>query len=80
MNMKLQLKYLPMVGPQLQLVTTRRVPDASPAITFAMKGDIEGLRYLFSQGSASPRDVSDSRGFSLVRVIILFSTVRNVLC
>jgi hypothetical protein len=68
MNMKLHLKYLPREGPQLQLATIRRIPDSSQSITFAMKGDIEGLKYLFSQGLALPTDVSDSRGFSLVRV------------
>ncbi|KAI4671319.1 uncharacterized protein J4E88_009353 [Alternaria novae-zelandiae] len=32
-----------------------------------MKGDIEGLKYLFTTGSAGPRDVSNSRGYSLLR-------------
>ncbi|KAL8754782.1 MAG: hypothetical protein Q9199_004117 [Rusavskia elegans] len=32
-----------------------------------MQGDIDGLKYLFSQGLAGPRDVSDSRGFTLMR-------------
>lgn len=73
MNMKLQLKHLPMTGPQLQLATARRVPDASQSITFAMKGNIEGLQYLFSQGLASPRDVSDSRAYSLVRVSFIWT-------
>lgn len=73
MNLKLYLKILSNAGPQLQLSTTRRVPDTSQSITFAMQGNIEGLKYLFSQGLASPRDVSDSRGFSLMRVS-LFAT------
>jgi hypothetical protein len=55
-------------GPQLQLPTQMKVPDTAQSIRFAMKGDIDGLMYLFSQGLASPRDVSNSRGFSLVRV------------
>ena len=55
-------------GPQLQLPTKRKVPDAAQSIWFALKGDIDGLKNLFSQGLASPRDVSDSRGFSLVMV------------
>jgi hypothetical protein len=68
MNFKMFLQYLPPAGPHLQLSMTRRVPDASPSITFAMQGNIQGLQHLFAQGLASPRDVSDSRGFSLVRV------------
>ncbi|CAG8954641.1 hypothetical protein HYFRA_00004561 [Hymenoscyphus fraxineus] len=67
MNMKLYLKYLPNAGPQFQLTTTRRVPDSSQSIVFAMEGNIEGLQYLFNQGLASPRDVSDSRGYTLMR-------------
>ncbi|KAF2261005.1 ankyrin [Lojkania enalia] len=67
MNLKMHLKLLPMSGPQFQLATTRRIPDSSQSITFAMKGDIQGLRHLFTQGLAHPRDISDSRGYSLLR-------------
>lgn len=71
MNMRLQLTYLPRIGPQFQLSTTRRVADDSQSISFAMQGNIDGLKYLFSQGLAGPRDVSDSRGFTLMRVSFL---------
>ncbi|KAK3366598.1 hypothetical protein B0H63DRAFT_490634 [Podospora didyma] len=37
-----------------------------------MRGDIDGLRYFFSQGLASPRDVSELRGYSLMRVRLHF--------
>lgn len=56
------------LGPQLQLPTETKVPDTAQSIQFAVKGNIDGLKHLFSQGLASPRDVSSSRGFSLVRV------------
>ena len=59
---------MPDPGPQLQLAMRRRVPDTAQSISFALKGNIAGLKYLCSQGLASPRDVSDSRGFSLMRV------------
>jgi hypothetical protein len=55
-------------GPQLQLPIQIRVPDTAQSVRFAMKGDINGLKYLFSLGLATPRDVSNSRGFSLVMV------------
>jgi hypothetical protein len=55
-------------GPQLQLPTQMKVPDTAQSIQFAMEGNIDGLKSLFSQGLASPRDVSNSRGFSLMRV------------
>ncbi|KAL8891263.1 MAG: hypothetical protein Q9215_001676 [Flavoplaca cf. flavocitrina] len=32
-----------------------------------MQGNIDGLKYLFSKGLAGQRDVSDSRGFTLMR-------------
>ena len=56
------------LGPQFQLPIQIKVPDTAQSIWFAMNGDIDGLKYLFRQGLASPRDVSYSRGFSLVRV------------
>lgn len=68
MNSKLCLTYLPRIGPQFQLSTTRRIPDDSQSIAFAMQGNIDGLKYLFSQGLVGPRDVSNSRGFTLMRV------------
>lgn len=55
-------------GPQRQFVAQIKVLDTAQSISFAMKGNIDGLKYLFSQGLASPREVSNSRGFSLVSV------------
>lgn len=56
------------LGPQFQLSSLRRIPDSAPAITFASSGNIEGLKDLFRRGLASPRDVSETRGYSLLRV------------
>ncbi|GAB7365782.1 hypothetical protein MBLNU230_g7117t1 [Neophaeotheca triangularis] len=67
MNIRMQVKCLPSSGPQLQLSTIRRVPDNSQTIAYALQGNIDGLRYLFDKGRGSPRDVSDSRGYNLVR-------------
>ena len=68
MNLKVYLAYLPRSGLQTQLSTTRRIPDDSQSIAFAMQGNIDGLKHLFSQGLITPRDVSNSRGFTLMRV------------
>lgn len=54
--------------PQLQLPIESRVPDTAQSIWLAMKGNIDGLKYMFSQRLASPRDVSSTRGFSLLDV------------
>ena len=62
------------LGPLLQLRVLRRVPDSAPAVNFAMSGNIEGLQGLFRSGEASPQDVSDTRGYSLIRVSTAFLT------
>ena len=55
------------LGPQFQLSTLRRVPDSAQCVHFALNGNIDGLRELFQKGLASPRDVSNTRGYSLLR-------------
>lgn len=56
------------IGLGMQLDTLRRVPDSAPCVHFALNGNIEGLMDLFRRGLASPRDVSDTRGYSVLRV------------
>lgn len=53
-----------------------RVPDTAQSIFYAIQGNIDGLKYLFSHNLASPMDVSVSRGFSLVRWA-LYGGMRN---
>lgn len=65
---RLHLAYEVNCGPSLQLSTLRRVSDSSQGVHFALNGNIDGLKSLFSQGTASPRDVSSTRGYSLLRV------------
>ena len=65
---RFQATYQANVGPTWQLKTLRRVPDGAEAVTFAMTGNIDGLKSLFVNGYASPVDVSDTRGYSLLRV------------
>ncbi|KAF1993202.1 ankyrin [Amniculicola lignicola CBS 123094] len=50
--------FLPVSGPrsQLQLSVRRKVADTAKSIWFAMKGDIDGLKRLFSEGLASPEE------------------------
>lgn len=67
MNLKLCFTYLPRIGPEFLLSTTTRVSDDALSITFAMEGNIDGLKQLFTSGLAGPRDVSDSRGYTLMR-------------
>ncbi|KEY73539.1 hypothetical protein S7711_10750 [Stachybotrys chartarum IBT 7711] len=45
----------------------RRVSDSAAAVNFSMNGNISGLKGLFLRGGASPEDVSDTRGYSLLR-------------
>ena len=53
--------------PWFHLEALRRVPDSSQCVSFAQSGNIAGLRHLFRHGLASPRDVSSSRGYTLLR-------------
>lgn len=65
--LKVSFCYRPNLGPQFELSTLRRVPDSAQCINFALKGDIDGLKDLFRRGLASPRDVSTTRGYSILR-------------
>ncbi|KAJ8122753.1 hypothetical protein ONZ43_g1130 [Nemania bipapillata] len=64
---RMQVTYGLNMGPTLNLETLRRVPDSAVSVNFAVSGNIEGLKHLFRQGQASPRDVSTTRGYSLLR-------------
>ena len=64
---RLQVGYEPNIGPQLQLSVLHRVPDSAACIDFALKGNIDGLKDLFRRGLASPRDVSSTRGYTILR-------------
>ena len=64
---RMQAGYQPNIGALVQLDTLRRVPDTAQCVNYALNGDIERLKYLFSQGLASPRDVSTTRGYSVLR-------------
>ena len=72
---RFRLTYQPSVGPQFELSSLRRVPDSAQCVNFALNGNIEGLKDLFRRGLASPRDVSTTRGYSVLRVC---QVLRNV--
>ena len=65
---RLQVAYRTNFGPQVSLGTLRRVPDTALSIKYALTGNIEGLRTLFTRGLASPVDVCNTRGYSLLSV------------
>lgn len=65
---RLEMSYQPNIGPQFGLSTLRRVPDSAQCVKFALAGDTEGLKALFRHGMASPKDVSSTRGYTLLRV------------
>ena len=56
-----------MMGPSMFLGMLRVVPDDEKVFVYAEKGDIEGIKTLFSNGAASVYDV-DSAGQSLLDV------------
>jgi ankyrin repeat protein len=63
----LHINYQSSTGSPLQLDTLRRISDMVQYVNCALDGDIEGLQHLFYWGQASPRDVSRTRGYSLLR-------------
>ncbi|KAH7310568.1 ankyrin repeat-containing domain protein [Stachybotrys elegans] len=63
----LEATYQAATGPSLQLRSYRHVPDSAPAINYTVNGNIDALKMLFSRGLASPNDVSNTRGYSLLR-------------
>lgn len=65
---RLQIAYRANLGPRVSLRTLRRVPDTALSIKYALTGNIEGLKTLFTRGLASPEDVCSTRGYSLLRV------------
>ena len=62
-----QFSYDSNLGPSFTLATFRQIPDDAPAVAFALTGDVNGLKTLFASGQASPRDVSATRGYTLLR-------------
>ncbi|KAK4227118.1 ankyrin repeat-containing domain protein [Podospora fimiseda] len=67
------------IGPSFQLSTLRRILDSAPAVNFAIRGDIESLKDLFRRGLASPQDVSDTPGYSLMRWALYSRQYKTVL-
>ena len=63
-----QLSY--MKGPELFLRVPRVVPDNAPALFYAVQGDIDGIKSLFSKGLASPYDVALTNGRTAFHVCI----------
>lgn len=68
MIIQFNLSYQANMGPSFALKTLRRVPDSAVCVNYVINGNIDGLKGLFNKGLASPRDVSDTRGYSLLRV------------
>ena len=65
--LRLQMTYQARIGPQFELSTLRRVPDSAQCVNFALNENIDGLKDLFRRNLASPRDVSTTRGYSVLR-------------
>ena len=52
----------------MSLTVPRVIPDDSPILSFAVQGNLEGIKSLFSQGIASPYDVGLSNGRTALHV------------
>ena len=57
-----------MKGSEVVLRVPRVVPDNVPSLFYAVQGDIEGIKSLFSKGLASPYDVALTNGRTALHV------------
>jgi hypothetical protein len=57
-----------MNGPKVSLAMPRTIAGNSEIFTFAIRGDLGGIKSLFSQGLASPFDVCESNGRTALHV------------
>jgi hypothetical protein len=57
-----------MKGPGVPLSMPRVIPDNAPVLTFAVQGNLDGIKSLFSKGIASPYDVALSNGRTALHV------------
>jgi hypothetical protein len=57
-----------MRGPGVSLSMPRVIPDNAPVLTFAVQGNLDGIKSLFSKGVASPYDVALSNGRTALHV------------
>ena len=64
---RMELSYHHVNGPSIQLDMLRIIADDAQCINFAISGNITGLQHLFNSGLASARDISTTRGYSLLR-------------
>jgi hypothetical protein len=60
-----------MKGPELILNCPRIVPDDSPILFQAVKGNLAHIQYLFNKGLASPYDIAASNGRTALHVRVL---------
>ena len=65
---RFQISYQSQIGPEWELSSLRGVPDSAECVKLALEGDINGLKALFQYGITSPKDVSSTRGYSILRV------------
>jgi hypothetical protein len=59
-----------MKGPQITLSMPRVVNGSADIFAFAVQGDIDGIKSLFSQGVASPYDVACTNGRTALHVSV----------
>ena len=58
----------PRAGPDFNLKTIRPVDRSADVFAFSLSGNIEGLKHLFEDRSASPLDIAYEGGYTLLHV------------
>ena len=67
------LSFDPMGSPYMSLQLSRVRPDTSKIFHLTTAGDIGGMKTVFARGIASPNDVSDTFGYSVLHVSVIAS-------
>jgi hypothetical protein len=64
----LAMAFDPVHGPQVALRMPRILPDTAKVFHLATSGDIDAIKSMFTNGQASPVDVSSTFGYSVLHV------------
>ena len=59
---------MPMLGPQINLKTSRVVDNGALIFKMTQTRNLEGIKCLFDQGAASPYDTGHLDGFTALHV------------
>ncbi|KAL8928807.1 MAG: hypothetical protein Q9208_001585 [Pyrenodesmia sp. 3 TL-2023] len=80
--LRLRFTYERNLGPHFEISTLRRVPDSAQVVTFALNGDIDGLKDLFRREAlrclTQDSDFVDEQNYTLLHRIVLGLSMQDL--